>query len=59
VDLWLLGFSLILGGDPAFFGVFLTWFGVSFGFRWVFRCRRVGKVKIVGFGELHVGLGGL
>jgi len=57
VDLWLLDFSFIFGGDPVLVWVFLTCFAVSIGFRWVFRGHRVGKVYIVGFGELQVGLG--
>jgi len=32
VDLWLLVFSFVSGGDPVL-GVFLTCFGVSIGFR--------------------------
>ena len=31
---------------------------VTIGFRWDFRGHRVGKVYIVGFGELRVGVGG-
>jgi len=44
VYLWLLGFSLIFGGDPVLVWVVFTCFGVSIGFRWVFRGHRVGKV---------------
>jgi len=40
VDLWLLGFSFFLGFDPVIFGVFLTCFGVSVGFRWVLVFRK-------------------
>jgi len=56
-DFWV--FLSFLGVILFLFGVFLTCFGVSIGFCWVFRGHRVGKVQIVGFGELQVGLGGL
>ena len=44
MDLWLLGFSFIFGGDPVLvWGVFDVFWGLHW-FRWVFRGHRVGKV---------------
>jgi len=62
VDLWLLGFSFILGFDPVLvwvvFDVFWgTCFGVSFGFRLVLVRNKYKWDWIVGFGEDQVSFG--